>query len=106
MRPRRRVNAAPSWSDYETHDDLFHRSIAEASDNVLLVSLFDQLNQVHRAVAWGNVVRSSERPTADHTSFGQHDRIAAAIEAHDPTQAQEAMRQHIRSVAQRLFEEV
>lgn len=101
-----RAAVATSWSDYETHDDLFHRSIAEASDNILLLTLFDQLNQVRRAVAWGSVVRQSERPPKAHSSFAEHDRIAAAIEAHDPGAAQEAMRRHIRSVSARLFEEV
>ncbi len=101
-----RAAVAPNWADYETHDDLFHRSIAEASDNILLLALFDQLNQVRRAVAWGSVVRMSERPPQEHTSFVEHDRIAAAIEARDPAAAQEAMHQHIHSVSARLFEEV
>ena len=101
-----RAAVATSWSDYETHDDLFHRSIAEASDNILLLTLFDQLNRVRRAVAWGSVVRQSERPPKAHSSFAEHDRIAAAIEARDPGAAQEAMRRHIRSVSARLFEEV
>ncbi len=101
-----RAAVATSWSDYETHDDLFHRSIAEASDNILLLTLFDQLNQVRRAVAWGSVVRQSERPPKAHSSFSEHDRIAAAIEARDPAAAQDAMRRHIRSVSARLFEEV
>ena len=101
-----RAAVATSWSDYETHDDLFHRSIAEGSDNILLLTLFDQLNQVRRAVAWGSVVRQSERPPKAHSSFSEHDRIAAAIEARDPAAAQDAMRRHIRSVSARLFEEV
>ena len=101
-----RAVAAPNWIDYETHDDLFHRSIAEASDNILLLALFDQLNQVRRAVAWGSVVRASERPPEQHSSYSEHDRIAAAIEAHDPAAAQDAMRRHLRSVSTRLFEEV
>jgi len=101
-----RAVAAPNWIDYETHDDLFHRSIAEASDNILLLALFDQLNQVRRAVAWGSVVRASERPPEEHSSYSEHDRIAAAIEAHDPAAAQDAMRRHLRSVSTRLFEEV
>jgi DNA-binding FadR family transcriptional regulator len=57
-------------------------------------------------VAWGSVVRLSERPPREHTSFVEHERIAAAIEARDPAAAQEAMRRHIRSVSSRLFEEV
>ena len=103
---RDRAAVAPNWADYETQDDLFHRAIVEASDNILLLALFDQLNQVRRAVAWGSVVRVSERPPRGHASFVEHDRIAAAIEARDPAAAQQAMRQHIRSVSARLFEEV
>ncbi|MXY33568.1 MAG: FadR family transcriptional regulator, partial [Boseongicola sp. SB0664_bin_43] len=42
---------ATNWEAYEARDDAFHRIIAEATDNVLLLSLFNQLNQVRRAVA-------------------------------------------------------
>lgn len=100
-----RAAAASSWADYETHDDLFHRSIAEAADNILLLTLFDQLNQVRRAVAWGTVERKSERPPAEHPSFAEHDRITAAIEARDHAAVHEAMRRHLGSVSARLFEE-
>lgn len=96
---------APTWDEYEEFDDLMHRQIALAADNLLLISLFDQLNQVRRAVAWGSVVRSSIRPPAEHTSFAEHDRIAAAIVARDPNAAQDAMRAHLGSVASRLFGE-
>ena len=101
-----RAISAPTWDAYEKQDDLFHRAIAEASDNILLLALFDQLNQVRRAVAWGSVIRSSERPPQHHSSFDEHERIASAIENRDPVAAQEAMRKHIQSVSKRLFEEV
>ncbi len=100
-----RAEAAPSWHDYETQDDLFHRAIAEAADNILLLALFDQLNQVRRAVAWGSVVRSTQRPPRNHSSFAEHRKIAAAIESRDGAAAYDAMRQHIGSVSNRLFEE-
>ena len=101
-----RAAGASNWADYEAQDDLFHRAVAEASDNILLVTLFEQLNQVRRAVAWGNVVRDTPRPPREHSSFAEHDRIAAAIEARDPAAAQEAMRNHIGSVSGRLFGEI
>jgi DNA-binding FadR family transcriptional regulator len=103
---RDRAASAPTWADYEAQDDLFHRSIAEASDNELLLALFDQLSQVHRVVAWSSVVRSSERPSAGHSSFTEHENITAAIETRDPGAAHEAMRRHIGSVSARLFGEV
>ncbi|RYE51842.1 MAG: FadR family transcriptional regulator [Hyphomicrobiales bacterium] len=101
-----RARAASTWATYEIEDDLFHRTIAEASDNMLLLSLFDQLNEVRRAVAWGSVERQSVRPPPDHPSFDQHDAIANAIERRDPHAAYEGMRSHLRSVSARLFGEV
>lgn len=102
---RDRAASATSWADYEAQDDLFHRAIAEASDNILLVTLFDQLNQVRRAVALDNVVRGTARPPKDHSSFAEHDRIVEALEARDPAGCHAAMRAHLGSVTARLFGE-
>ncbi|TCD15127.1 FadR/GntR family transcriptional regulator [Oricola cellulosilytica] len=101
-----RAHSASSWNDYEVQDDIFHRSIAEASDNLLLLALFDQLNQVRRAVTWGSVSRETARPAPDHLSFAEHEAIASAIAERNPEGAHDAMRGHLRSVARRLFEEV
>jgi len=100
-----RSHAAQSWEEYELQDDSFHRSIAEAADNLLLLGLFDQLNKVRRAVAFGAVTRATPRPSQDHSSFAEHEAIAAAIEARDRARAQSAMRRHLDSVSARLFEE-
>jgi DNA-binding FadR family transcriptional regulator len=101
-----RAKAATTWNEYETQDDLFHRAVAEASDNLLLLRLFDQLNDVRRAVAWGSVTRETVQPSANHSSFAEHDEIAAAIGNRDASTAYEAMRRHLGSVAKRLFGEV
>lgn len=100
---QQRARAAASWAEYEAQDDAFHHMVARASDNVLLLSLFDQLNRVRRTVAWGNVERRSTRPPADHTSFAEHEIIAAAIADRDPDRAWSAMRDHLKSVSERLF---
>ncbi len=98
-----RGRAAASWAEYERQDDLLHRNIAEAADNVLLLALFDSLNRVRREVALLSVKRKTSRPSPDHTSFAEHGAIFAAIEAHDPEAAYQAMRQHLQSVSSRLF---
>ena len=103
---RDRAVAATSWANYEAQDDLFHQAVAEASDNILLVSLFGQLNQVRRAVSLDNVVRGSARPPEDHLSFEEHDRIVAALEVRDSAAAHEAMRNHIGSASARLFGDI
>lgn len=97
------ARSAIDWADYEEKDDQFHRAVAASSDNALLLMLFEQLNYIRRAVADSSVVRGTSRPTAEHSSFAEHERIAEAIAAHDPSAAQAAMRAHIGSVSDRLF---
>ena len=103
---RDRAAEAATWDEYEARDDMFHRAIAEATGNLLLLSLFDRLNRVRRAVAWNTVVRKLPCPPADHSSFAEHDRIVSAIEACDSAAAYAAMRDHLSSVSARLFGEV
>ncbi|WP_347312536.1 FadR/GntR family transcriptional regulator [Defluviimonas sp. SAOS-178_SWC] len=98
-----RAHSASTWAVYETQDDLFHHAIAEATDNLLLIALFNQLNGVRRAVAWGSVVRDSQRPPSDHSSFAEHEAIAMEIAGRRPEGAYEAMRTHLKSVSERLF---
>jgi len=98
-----RARAAASWAEYERQDDLFHRAVAEATDNLLLIALYGNLNRVQRDVAWGSVERRSQRPPANHSSFAEHEAIAAAIRGHEPENAAQAMRQHLQSVSSRLF---
>ena len=100
---RDRAYHASTWDEYEAQDDAFHRAVAEATGNVLLLSLFDHLNEVKRAVAWNTVVRASDRPARDHQSFADHDEICAAIEIRDQAAAHDAMRKHLLAVARRLF---
>lgn len=106
MRAVERAVEAPTWDEYEAEDDALHRTIAEATGNVLLLEFFDQLNHVRRAVAWNTVIRHSARPPRDHSSFGEHERIARAIEARNPAEAHAAMRDHLGSVSARLFGEI
>lgn len=102
---RDRAQAAASWDEYEAQDDAFHRAVAEATGNVLLLSLFDHLNQVRRAVAWNSVTRATPTPPKDHNSFAEHNTITDAIEARDPNAAHAAMRDHLGRVSARLFGE-
>lgn len=99
------ASRAGSWEEYESCDDRFHRSVAAATGNVVLLSLFDRLNQVRRAVAWNTVVRESPRPPEDHPSFAEHDRIVAAIKERNHSAAHSAMQDHLGSVSNRLFGE-
>ncbi len=97
------ARAAASWSEYERQDDKFHRAVAEASDNPLLIAVFDDVVRVKRKVAWGSVTRENSRPPLHHSSFAEHDAIYEAIVEHDPEAAFQEMRKHLNSVSARLF---
>lgn len=98
--------AARSWVEYEAFDDEFHHAIAAASDNMLLLALYDKLNKVQRTLTWRKVVRENSLPPPSHTSFAEHRKIAETIKVRDPDGAHSAMRRHIGSVSARLFGEI
>jgi DNA-binding FadR family transcriptional regulator len=93
---------AKTWRQYENADNRFHRIIAEASGNVVLLALFDQLNAIRRTVVWGRLRDESSSPPANHHSFNQHDDIAIAIRERDQETAAEAMWLHLKQVGERL----
>ncbi|MGB1684745.1 MAG: FadR/GntR family transcriptional regulator, partial [Candidatus Puniceispirillaceae bacterium] len=93
---------AKTWRQYENADNRFHRIIAEASGNVVLLALFDQLNAIRRTVVWGRLRDESASPPPDHHSFDQHDDIATAIQERDQDAAANTMWLHLKQVGDRL----
>lgn len=101
-RCNRRCRAAREWRVYEAWDNNFHQAIAAATQNKLLISLFDTLNIVRRSTVWGQL-RSTSLPPADHASFREHEAIYDAIVARDPDSAADCMRAHLRTVRSRIL---
>jgi DNA-binding FadR family transcriptional regulator len=94
---------AETWRHYETWDNRLHRAVAEAAHNALLLSIFDTVNAVRRAVVWGRLRDEDPHPPADHHSFAEHDAIVAAIEERDRVEAANRMRQHLQQVERLLL---
>jgi len=94
---------AASWRQYEAWDNRLHRTIAEATQNNLLLSLLDTLNAVRRAVTWGRLRANPVKPNPDHHSFSEHESIVAAIADRDMTRAAAGMRKHLESVERNLM---
>lgn len=93
---------AETWRQYETCDNRFHRTVAEAAGNTVLTALFDQLNAVRRTVVWGRARHDGGRPPANHHSFEEHDRLLEALIDRDPNRAAQAMREHLGTVDSKL----
>lgn len=97
-----RTQQASSWRQYELWDNRLHRTIAEATQNSLLLGLLDTLNAVRREVSWGRLRDNPVRPPEDHHSFAEHDQIVDAIANRDTAGAAAAMRAHLQSVERHL----
>jgi len=93
---------AETWRQYESWDNRFHRAVAQAARNTLMVGLFDTLNAVRRAVVWGRLRVNAKAPDRNHHSFAEHETIANAIEMRDVEGAGRAMRTHLESVERNL----
>lgn len=96
------ARAAETWRQYEALDTAFHRAIARAGDNSLMLAIYDTLNTVRRSVVWGRLRVVPDRPPTDHHSFAEHEAIVAAIKTRDITAAGTAMFTHIQTVASQL----
>lgn len=95
---------ADTWRQYESWDNQLHRVVAESTQNHLLLALFDMLNSVRRAVAWGRLRHNKLRPDPDHHSFAEHETLVEAIAERDMDRAAEAMRRHLESVERNLLQ--
>lgn len=88
-----------SWGRW---DSVFHRAVAAAGQNPLLVALFDQLESARERAAWGKlraVIATEERR---RISVAQHRLIAEAIADRDPEAAHHAMWSHLQAVSQAM----
>ena len=68
-----------------------------------MLTLFDTLNTVRRAVVWGRRRDTGLGPDIEHHSFAEHDAIFAAIADRDTELAAERMRKHLATVGRNLF---
>ena len=92
-----------TWREYETLDNRFHRTIAEAARNTPLIAMFDQLNALRRTVAWGRLRERRDSPPEDHHSFAEHEAVLAAVERRDAERSHAEMRRHLQSVSASMF---
>lgn len=91
------------WAGYERLDGAFHREIAEAAGNTLLLAVHDLVNHVRRAVIWAWLDTRPAGPPPDYSSFAEHEAILGAIARRDRSGAAEAMRAHLRTTRGRLI---
>jgi len=96
---KQQADKVASGEPYAEEDTRFHEVIGQAARNELLVTML--------GVIW-DVLRSSREQWLQtnqraHSSIDAHQRILAALEAHDPDAARVAAADHIRAVGEGIL---
>jgi DNA-binding FadR family transcriptional regulator len=89
---------------YEKADAAFHRRIASAARNPLLVTIFEAVLYVASDRSWRHGRETAHCINNQARYAAAHRKIAAAIGERNPILAEDAMRAHLASVQQRLME--
>lgn len=85
-------------------DERLHRTIAEATHNVLLLMLYDTLRQQLRVNLDARMEEVFQPITGPRRATDtEHHVLVDAIRAHNPAKAEQLMRDHLRSVRMTLF---
>jgi DNA-binding FadR family transcriptional regulator len=91
-------------ASYEKADAAFHRRVAAAARNPLLIAIFDAVLEIASEGSWRHGRETAHCINRQAEYAASHRRIAAAIAERNPTLAEEAMRAHLSGVQQQLIE--
>jgi DNA-binding FadR family transcriptional regulator len=95
---------APDPISYEKADAAFHRRIAVAARNPLLITIFEAVLHVASDRSWRHGRETAHCSNNQARYAAAHSRIAAAVSERNPAAAEEAMRAHLAAVQQQLIE--
>ncbi len=97
-----RAAHAEDWDGWDMWDDLFHRALAEAADNALMISIVDHMLRIKRQSRW--CIRRARKfdPALKRKYSLNHDEIISAVCGWDGAAAEAAMRRHILSISKSL----
>jgi DNA-binding FadR family transcriptional regulator len=99
----RRYHHADNFDAYELADEGFHRAIAMATHNPLLISAYESFMTADAQAEWGSIRQrflTAERRAA---SRKEHDKILAAIRSRDAAAAFGAAREHLQYINSALL---
>lgn len=88
---------------YERANTAFHRAIAEAARNALLLTLFDVMSATKKDAGWRRLGENGNCFKRQSVHAGFHGEIAAAIAARDGERAQDLMHRHLSDVQSHIL---
>lgn len=98
-----KAGAAADLATFELWDSAFHRALACAAGNTLLLGLFDAINSVRERRIWGKLKVAAASPQRIAKYNEQHELCFAAVRDRFPDKAERVMRAHLEVVRSNLF---
>lgn len=96
---------ARDQQSYDAADDVFHYKIAEMAQNPLFLTVYEAIRSVRAQASWANTRAATYSREVTAVLGQQHQTLAAAILRGDSAAATEAMRDHLRCVAETLLQD-
>jgi len=99
----RNYHRADTVADFDVADATFHATIARATNNPLLVRIYQEITIAQTAADWGGLRHrflTAERRAASRI---EHDRILEALRMRDRNEAAEAVGFHLHEIAAALL---
>jgi len=100
------LNRSESTNDFDTFehwDSALHSAIAESTRNLLLISLFNTVNNLRQDNIWGRLKKAARTSIRQKTYIRQHRELIHSIQNRDPTHAEKIMRIHLEAVYKNLI---
>ena len=104
IRNLRNSKAARDAATFEKWDERLHMSIAKASDNSLLISLFLVIHRMRQSNIWGSLKVATVTGRRKETYYRQHRELVEALLERNGGKAAKLMHDHLQTVRRHLLE--
>ncbi len=99
----RKADEAKDWETYELWDNTFHRTIAECTKSVLLITIVDMIGQLRRLAPWGRLRDATFCQANYKQGRSFHKSLVGAITTRDLAGAEKIMRKHIETARSKMM---
>lgn len=99
----RNAENAASFEEFERWDGALHQSIAQATHNGFVQTVFRLMNEVRERAEWGQLKRNSLTPERRRAYEHEHRALVTALRERDAPLARKAIVEHLAHVRRNLF---
>ena len=100
----RNAENAAGFEQFEHWDGALHRSLAEATHNSIVLTVFNLMSEEREHAEWGQLKRQSLTPERRLAYQHEHRALVDALRQRDAALARKAIQAHLTHVQRNLFE--